>query len=178
MRKSDLRLMVGQAKKYFKNIEVLERVQKELSLFQDLPIQDPELYDLLQNPFIPFGTRKKALVKALKGMHPITVGILILLARYRGLQQIPELLRFLQDISYEKEGKIQVFVQGPEPLPKPLEEKLFQKLRQATGRKPVFIFRRDESLLGGFFLKAPGYQLDASMRGLIKTLKAGGLNGT
>jgi len=149
--------------------DLIETLYSDLEQLTDLWQEKEELRSLLFHPRIPRETKKQVLRGLGEDVHPLTRNLLLLLADKGRMALIPEIGHVFAGEKDAHYNILAVEVRAARPLPRDLEQKLLQRLQQATGQDIQLQVEVDRSVIGGLVLKVGDVLIDGSLqRGLEK----------
>ena len=151
---------------------MLDRVDKDMELFQAVNEENRQFYSVMHNPIIR-AHKKLAVLKAIFGDKVSEVMILLfdILAR-----RSREEMLYAISIAFRKQFNIHKNIQEVQitstiNLPDPLKEELRAALAQKTGKTIKIEEDIDESLIGGMTIRIGDTQLDNSIKSQLQKLK-------
>lgn len=155
----------------------LDAVESDLQRLAELLHASREFLEFVCNPLIPLDARTKSLEAMFKGKSdPLTLNLLVLLARRERLALLPEVVERAREWVRAEKGILPVQVTSAEPFLKRQEEALTQKLASRTGKTIQLTVRVNADLLGGFRLRMGDKVEDYSLATKLDTFKQNILN--
>ena len=151
----------------------LDRVQRELTEFSELPNGNPALGRVLANPAIP-AARKAAVVRQLLALSPVTPQLerlLVLLAEADRLTILDEVARAFRERVLEHQQVVRAEVTTAVALPTERVSALREGLARATGRQVRLETRVDPSIIGGAVTRIGSTVYDGSVTTQLAKLK-------
>ena len=169
------------AKRYAKALfELAEDQQKIDEVHADLQAvysaiqNNEELKNLLTNPTLTNQNKAKIVNKIFSGKVSGLTGKLIHLLGEKGrLNLLPDIYKSFDALYKKKKGIVNASVITPVPLTGKLEKEIYDKVRELTGGKEIYLDKKvDPSLLGGFILQIDDLKYDASIKGKLARIKS------
>lgn len=154
--------------------DVLSEVHSDLSAITDAWREHPEFAQLALNPRLSHA-RVKALLMALAdrvNAQTLTRHFLDLLLEKGRLEVLHELSSHFDRLWQEKRGEVEVCVTTAVPVADTLRQTIVEHLARRSGKKPVVMWREDQSLLGGLVVEWPDRVFDGSLARKLENLRA------
>lgn len=148
----------------------LESWQKGLEKISELTKKE-ELISFLQNPRIPFETKKRVLEFQLGEILPLTLNLGLLLVHKGLLRMAPRILQQFTLLVDAHHGIERARVTTAIPLEDPEKEILSRRLEEMVKRKVLIEGEVDPTLIGGFIARMGDKLIDASLRHQLEALK-------
>jgi F-type H+-transporting ATPase subunit delta len=148
----------------------LDLWQEGLKKIADLTT-DQELMALLQDPRIPFGTKKGLLQTRLGEIHPLAFNLAVLLASKGILSRSEDIFQEYNRLLDAHRGVVRARVTTALPLGNEEKEGVSRHLGGIVNRKVVMDGQIDSSIIGGFIARIGDMLIDGSIRQRLETLK-------
>jgi F-type H+-transporting ATPase subunit delta len=150
---------------------VLDRAREDLGLFVAALDEVPELDTLLRNPQIDPRAKADTVDALVGGTDELLQNFLRLVIEKNRGGELREIQREFERLVAERERRLTVELTTAYQLSDEEAQEITEQIARASGR-PVDATRNvDESLIGGFVLKAGTMRVDASVRGRLERLR-------
>jgi F-type H+-transporting ATPase subunit delta len=133
--------------------------------------RDQQLMALLQDPRIPFDSKKNLLQKGLGEIHPLAFNLALLLASKGILSRSGDILQQYNNLLDAHRGVERARVTTVLPLGIEEKEVVSRRLGEIVDRKVVIDGQLDPSIIGGFVARIGDTLIDGSIRQKLETLK-------
>lgn len=148
-------------------------VQEELSSWELMIRQNPELLEVLRNPTIPYDQKRKVLQTLITRTkpRPVTANFLNVLlqnGRLADLQIVNQ--RFSEELD-KRSGIVSAQVTTARPVTDEARQALQNRLAEMTGQRVRLEFATDEELIGGVVTRIGSTIFDGSVRGQLQQIK-------
>jgi F-type H+-transporting ATPase subunit delta len=154
----------------------LESWQKGLEKIAELTTNE-EFLGVMENPKVPFETKKKVLKELLGEINPLALNLAFLLASKDGLRlaaAVAEHYRFLMEAH---QGIERARITTAVPLADKDKEVISRRLGEMVNRKVSLDTRVDPSVIGGLVVRIGDTLIDGSVRQNLETLQKSLLGG-
>lgn len=148
----------------------LEKWQKALEKILEIST-DEEFMALLEDPRLPFETKKELLLKRLGEIHPLAINLTLLLVHKGMLRLIGDIYHQYLTLLDAHCGVERAKVISAIPLGDEERESIAMGLGKMIERKVVIDHRVDPSILGGFVARVGDMLIDGSVRQRLESLK-------
>jgi F-type H+-transporting ATPase subunit delta len=149
----------------------LERWLDDLHLAADVVTQ-PDAARVVDNPAIPFGTRREILGKLLEGrVTPGAYNLILLLAERGRLSATPAVAAEYKRLVDRERGVVVATVASAVPLETAELEAIGARVREMTGARAEIVTTIDPDLIGGVTVRIGDRLIDASVRGRLERLR-------
>jgi F-type H+-transporting ATPase subunit delta len=148
-------------------------VQGELSAWEQMLQDNPDLLEVFRNPTIPYDQKRGVLAAliARTRVRPTTANFLQVLLRNQRLPELREVnRRFAQELD-ERSGVVLAQVTTARAVPPAVQEGLSERLSRLTGRRVRLQFSVDEDLIGGITTRIGSTVYDGSVRTHLQQLR-------
>ncbi len=168
---------ITSAKRYAQAVFELAQERNELELWQkglekiSELTRNEELISFLQNPRIPYETKKRVLEFQLGEILPMSLNLALLLVHRGLLRMAPRILQQFNLLVDAYHGVERAKVTTAVPLEEPEREALSRRLEEMVKRKVLVEGEVDPSLIGGFIARVGDKIIDASLRHQLEALK-------
>ncbi len=145
---------------------------RQLSEFEFLLAQAPDLRTVLLNPSVP-PARKRAVVSRLAeslGVAVLIRDFLSVVIDHRRIGLLGEIRQALEDLLDERLGIVRASVTSAGELGEAQRMRLSRQISQLTGKQVRCEFEVEEDLLGGAIVQVGSTIFDGSLRGQLETL--------
>ncbi|HYN47638.1 MAG TPA: F0F1 ATP synthase subunit delta [Candidatus Nanopelagicales bacterium] len=149
----------------------LERWSDDLRLAADVVTQ-PDAARVVDNPAIPFGTRREILGKLLGDrVTPGAYNLILLLAERGRLSAAPAVAAEYKRLVDRERGVVVATVASAVPLETAELEAIGVRVREMTGARAEIVTAIDPDLIGGVTVRIGDRLIDASVRGRLERLR-------
>lgn len=148
----------------------LEPWQKGLEKISKLTSNE-ELISFLQNPRVPYETKKRVLEFEVGEILPLTLNLALLLVHKGLLGMAPKILQQFNLLLDAYHGIERARIITAVSLEEQEREILSRRLEEMVKRKILIEGQVDPSLIGGFIARIGDKIIDASLRHQLETLK-------
>jgi F-type H+-transporting ATPase subunit delta len=151
----------------------LDAVEKDLAAMADAFAISQDLRTAAQSPLIDPTQKAKALVAVAQklGLAPLSCNIVGVVATNRRAAELPAIAKALAKLAARHRGARQVEIVSAQPLTDSERSALLAGLKSSLGADVTATERVDESLLGGFVVRAGSRQFDASLKSKLDGLR-------
>ncbi len=145
---------------------------KQLAAFADLYQQSEDFRQVGDSPLLSEDSRAKVVEKlgARLGASKDIVQFMRLLMRRGRLPVLPDVVRQFDQMVDEHNGVLRATVRSSNELSAAYLNKLKGRIEQATGKKVVMRFERDETLIAGVLTQIGDRVIDGTVRGRLEQL--------
>ena len=154
-----------------KEAGVVEPARRELGEFAAALAASAALRDVLADPQIDAGARRRVLVEVTRGGQPLLANTLQLMLERGRFAAVPELQQAYDALAIVEEGVVEVEVTSAAELEPDTEKKIAARVQEATGRRVELTRRVDPSILGGLVLRIGDVIVDGSVKARIRQLR-------
>lgn len=149
--------------------EVLEELSKWESMMQN----NPDLLDVFRNPTIPYEQKHSVLNTLITRTRPLptTANFLQVLLRNQRLSDLHMINQRLALELDERSGVVVAQVMTARPMPQPAQDDLRERLSRVTGRNVRLQFAVDENLIGGVVARIGSTVYDGSVRTQLEQMR-------
>ena len=153
-----------------KQLEVLE---KDFATFEKAMKESADLMSALASPLISPEDKARALVAVAKrlGLSELGCNLIGTVAKNGRAFEIAGVVRAYRALLSRHRGASQVEIVSAKPLEKAQLDAILAGLGTSLGGKVDAVTRVDESLIGGFIVRAGSRQFDASLKSKLDSLK-------
>ncbi len=149
----------------------LERWLDDLRLAADVVTQ-PDAARVVDNPAIPFATRREVLGKLLEQrMAQPAYNLVLLLAKRGRLSAAPTVAAEYKRLVDRERDVVVATVASAVPLEKAELEAIGARVREMTGARAEIVTAVDPELIGGLTVRIGDRLIDASVRGRLERLR-------
>lgn len=149
----------------------LERWLDDLRLAADVVTQ-PDAARVVDNPAIPFATRREVLGKLLeRRMAQPAYNLVLLLAKRGRLSAAPTVAAEYKRLVDRERDVVVATVASAVPLEKAELEAIGARVREMTGAQAEIVTAVDPELIGGLTVRIGDRLIDASVRGRLERLR-------
>jgi F-type H+-transporting ATPase subunit delta len=154
-------------------------VETDLTAFQGLLDESPDLVRLVRSPVIATGDQSRALSAILEKAQigGLAANFLKLVASNRRLFSIQDIIKAYKQIAANARGEVTAEVTSAFPLNAEQTAALKEALKASVGKDVTLSSRVDPSLLGGLVVKVGSRMIDSSLKTKLQTMKVA-LSGT
>ena len=165
------------ARPYAKAVFSLAREQDDLATWSKVlhgaavAVADPQFADLLNSPRVTSNELADTLIEVCaKDAGELAANFIRVLAQYRRLDVLPEILALYETMRAEFENQVDVDLISASPVDKPHQEKIAAALAKRLGRTVRLHCEIDEKLIGGAVIRARDLVIDGSLSGRLSRL--------
>jgi F-type H+-transporting ATPase subunit delta len=137
----------------------------------DRIVRDRDVLFFLENPRVSIAKKREVLEPKLKGVNPMAVNLLYLLAERGGLALMPEIASNYQQRLDGLRGIAHALVKTAVPLSETETDEIKQKLGVMFGKQIDITTEIDPSLLGGVVARVGDKVIDGSVSRRLENLK-------
>jgi F-type H+-transporting ATPase subunit delta len=149
----------------------LERWRDDLRLAADV-VTEPQVARVVDNPSIPFGTRREILGKLLEHrVTPRAYNLVLLLASRGRLSAAPAVAAEYTRLVDRERGVVVATVASAVPLEAAELDAIGGRVREMTGARAEITTVVDPALIGGVTVRIGDRLIDASVRGRLERLR-------
>ncbi|MEL7562105.1 F0F1 ATP synthase subunit delta [Dehalogenimonas sp. 4OHTPN] len=134
-------------------------------------VQDKDVLSFLENPRISIAKKRQVLEPKLKGVNPMAVNLLYLLAERSGLGMMPYIYADYNRRLDDLRGVAHATVTAAVPLSDAETAEIREKLGKMFGKHIEITARLDQSLLGGVVARVGDKVIDGSVSRRLQNLK-------
>lgn len=149
------------------------QIQEELSTWEAMIRNNPQLREVFSNPTIPYDQKRKVLsaLVARTSVRPVTANFLQVLLQNQRLTELGEVNKRFAQVLDERSGIVSAQVTTARPVPSDAQQALRDKLTQLTGKEVRLSFATDEELIGGLVTRIGSTVYDGSVRTQLQQVK-------
>lgn len=153
-----------------KSLEILE---KDFTAFDAAVAESADLRTVLTSPLIEPEEKSRALVAVAQkiGVSDLGRNVIGLVARNGRAFELPGVTQAFRARLARHRGAREVEIVSAKPLDAKQLETILAGLKKTMGDKIAATTRVDESLIGGFVVRAGSRQFDASLKSKLQSLK-------
>lgn len=147
--------------------------QEELSGWESMINQNPELHEVFSNPTIPYDQKRKvlqALITRTK-VRPLAANFLSVLLQNGRLADLQSVNRRFSEELDKRSGIVSAHITTARPVTDDARQSLQNRLTEMTGRRVRLDFTTDEELIGGVVTRIGSTVFDGSVRGQLQQIK-------
>ncbi|MCH7877779.1 MAG: ATP synthase F1 subunit delta [candidate division Zixibacteria bacterium] len=150
----------------------LDQADEQLGALQSALRDDPGFVQYLLAPQIT-DEQKEGLIHRLfdSVFEKPVVEFLILLARKRRVDYLPETLERFRELVADERGILNVVATSARPLPDDQKHQLIERLRIKTGKAIELVERHDKQALGGVSVRIKDHVYDGTVRSELQALR-------
>lgn len=149
----------------------LSEIRQEFQDFAEAVDASPELRNLLRNPQIDARAKQAGLEAVFAGADPVFLGFLRLCAEKGRLGESEDIHREFERLVAAQERVLKVELTTAHELSDSEAAEILRRIEEASGRRVEATRSVDPSLIGGMVLQAGSFQVDASVRGRLASLR-------
>ncbi|KAF0175915.1 MAG: ATP synthase F1 subunit delta [Hyphomonadaceae bacterium] len=153
--------------------KALEVLEKDFATFDAALAESADLRTALKSPLIAADEKSRALVAVAQklGLSELGRNIIGLTAKNGRAIDLPGVASAFRARLAKHRGSAQVEVISARPLDQKQLDSILAGVSKALGGKVDAVTRVDESLIGGFIVRAGSRQFDASLKSKLASLK-------
>ena len=153
--------------------KALEALEQDFATFEAAIAASADLRAALASPLISPDEKAGALVAVAKklGLSPLGCNLIGTVAKNGRAFEIAGVAQGYRALLAKHRGARQVEIVSARPLDKPQLDSILAGLAKSLGGKIDAVTRVDESLIGGFVVRAGSRQFDASLKSKLESLK-------
>ena len=148
----------------------LEKVEREINIFQDILLKSFELRNFIHNPTQSIENQKKAvdiLTEKLSFSKNLQ-NFLLLLIQKRRIFYVTKIIDSFLKLCMKKRGELKAFLVSSKKLSDVELENISKDLSLAMGSTIKFDYKIDEELIGGLKLQLGSFMVDTSIKNKLK----------
>src|SRR3989338_137975 len=150
-----------------------EELADELSAIAHSFREQPEFFDLLQNPLVKHQDKYEAIRKVWSWqVHPLTEQFLRVLVDRKRMDVFPLIAKHVHDLVQKKKGVEEATVVSACALDSEVLDTLRKALEQITRKKIKVALKVNAELLGGLQIRVGNHLLDDSVKTRLESLRA------
>ncbi len=152
---------------------VLEQVHQDMQMFDKLCGTNHDLVSMLRSPIIRHEKKRAVLEKLFKGrVHSLTFDIIDILTRKNREPLLPAIAKEFHVAYNHYKGIGKATVTTTVAMDADLRSEIEAIVKQLSHKTQVELVEKvDQNLIGGFVLNVEDYQIDASIKSKLKSLK-------
>ncbi|MFQ5606773.1 MAG: ATP synthase F1 subunit delta [Candidatus Zixiibacteriota bacterium] len=152
--------------------DYLDHADEQLAALQGALKEDPALVQYLLAPQVTDEQKEELIHRLFDGVfeRPV-VEFLILLARKRRVDYLPETLDRFRELVADERGVLKALATGANPLPENLKRSLIDRLESKTGKTIELEERIDPRTLGGLSVSIKDSVYDGAVRSELQALR-------
>ena len=154
----------------------LESWQKGLEKIAELTVNE-EFLGVMENPKVPFETKKKILKEGLGEINPLALNLAFLLVSKDGLNLAADVAKQYRLLMEAHQGIERARITTAVPLTDKDRDLVSRRLREMVNRKVVLETQVDPSVIGGLVVRIGDTLIDGSVRQNLDTLQKALLQG-
>lgn len=153
--------------------KALDALEKDFAAFGAALVESADLRQALESPLIAADDKSRALVAVAKklGLSQLGTNLIGLVAKNGRAAELPAVARAYRTLLARHRGARQVEIVSAKPLDQKQLDAILAGLSKSLGGKVDAVTRVDESLIGGFVVRAGSRQFDASLKSKLDSLK-------
>lgn len=152
--------------------DILNDVQKDMSLIQSVCNTEQEFVRLLEFPVIPASKKISVFVELFeKRINPITLEFLKLIANKRRESYLPSMAYIFLNMYKEKQGIKTVTFTSVTKIDDAVRASISEIVKKYYDADIELIEQTDQQLIGGFVLRIDDEQFDASVTNQLEKIK-------
>jgi F-type H+-transporting ATPase subunit delta len=132
---------------------------------------DEAFLGVMENPKVPFETKKKVLKELLGEINPLTLNLAFLLASKDGLRLAADVAKQYRLLMETHQGIERARITTAVPLTEKDRDVIFRRLGEMVSRKVLLETQVDPSVIGGLVVRIGDTLIDGSVRQNLETLK-------
>lgn len=133
---------------------------------------NPDVAGVLDNPAVPFGSRRELLEKLLAGrVSPQALNLTLLLAKRGRIAVLPAVVAEYKRLVDRERGIVVATITSAAPLEAAELEAISARIHGMTGSQVELETRDDPELIGGVTVRIGDRLIDASVRGRLERLR-------
>ena len=150
---------------------VVDDVRRELGDFVAALAASASLRDVLADPQVDTGAKRRVLVELTRGAQPLVANTLQLLLQKGRLGIVADVSEELEALAAAEAEVVKVEVTSAIELGAEAEERLAARVAAATGRRVELSTRVDAGILGGLVVRVGDVIVDGSLRSRLRQLR-------
>lgn len=151
--------------------DALDRWEADLTVLGET-LAVPELRAALEHPAVPFADKERILRRAVNGVSPEPLNLVLLMIRRGRPGAIEPMRAHFAELVRRQRGIAKAEVRSALPLDAKDRAALGRKLRTLAGRKVEMTEVVDPTLIGGVSVRIGDQLYDASVRSRLERLRA------
>jgi F-type H+-transporting ATPase subunit delta len=153
--------------------KALETLEKDFATFDAAIAESADLKEAIMSPLISPDDKARALVAVAQklGLSQLGSNLIGAVAKNGRAFEIAGVAKAYRALLANHRGASQVEIVSAKPLDKAQLDAILAGLSKALGAKVDAVTRVDESLIGGFVVRAGSRQFDASLKSKLESLR-------
>lgn len=173
---SDFRIASRYAKTIFDlavERKLVDEIGKDMELIKNTFDENRSLILMLRSPIIRDQKKLSIIRKMFEGkIQDICLKFFEILSRKSRLEVLPVLTDLYKELYYRHKGIVEAKVTLAMPPYPEMESVLSDYVNSISGKQPILEFKTDKEIIGGFILTVDDKQLDRSIKGQLKRMRA------
>jgi F-type H+-transporting ATPase subunit delta len=152
---------------------LLDSIADEIDNAAAAYLSSADLRNAIDNPLIALEAKKTVAVElaARLGVGEISKNTLLLLIDRRRMRALPQIARYLREMTDARKGLLRAEVTTAAPLSDAYYEKLKAQLEKMTGKRVVVDRKQDPTLIAGVVTRIGDRIFDGSLKTRLETMR-------
>jgi F-type H+-transporting ATPase subunit delta len=151
---------------------MVNEVRSDLEMIYKVCLDNPDFKQLLNNPLIEESTKSVVLKDLFEAkVNPLSYKFLQLLSRKRRSGLILEMIDNYVERVLEHQGILSCILISSQQVDTDHVNSIKGRIEEMTGKKVIFSFQTDESLMGGFIVKIKDTVIDLSIKTQLEKMR-------
>jgi F-type H+-transporting ATPase subunit delta len=151
---------------------MINEVRSDLEMIYKICTENPDFKQMLDNPLIEENSKSAILENLFKDkVNAVSYNFLQLLSKKRRSSFLLEMIDKYVDRVLDHEGILPCLLISSHQVESEQAEDIKKRIEEMTGKKVIFSFQIDESLLGGFIVKIKDTVIDLSVKTQLESMR-------
>ncbi len=148
-----------------------ESVLSELRALLPAFASDPKTTEFFASPLVSPEDKSKTAQSACQGkLSPVVLSVVMLMAEKGRIPLFDQFVQAFEQLADQEHGVTRGVVRSAKAVSKEALASLEQTVAKVTGKKVIFTFQEDQSLLGGMVAEVGGWRFDDSLSSHLKRM--------
>jgi len=152
---------------------MINEVRTDLEIIRKICTENTEFNQFLSNPLIEEKTKASVLKKLFENeVSPLSYEFLQLLSRKKRSGFLLEMIDKYLERVLDHEGILSCLLISSQSVEEDQSDNIKSRIEEMTGKKVVFSFQIDDSVIGGFIVKIKDTVIDLSIKTQLEKMRA------
>ena len=153
-------------------LKTIETTYEELQAIIAIMEENETFAEFMQSALIPVNKKRESISKMFTGsVSDLTLRYLLVLNDKERLSHLPGITAALQNLYWQKIGRMEVVAYTPKPMADDESEHIINLIKKATGKDPVMSNTVDPAMIGGLKLRIGDKFIDASLKTRLSQMR-------
>jgi F-type H+-transporting ATPase subunit delta len=151
---------------------MIDQVQTDLEMIQKVCADNPEFNQLLNNPLIEEKTKASVLRELFENeVSPLSYKFMQLLSRKKRSGFLLEMIEKYLERVLDHKGILSCLLISSQPVEESQSNEIKRRIEEMTGKKVIFSYQLDDSVIGGFTVKIKDTVIDLSIKTQLEKMR-------